>query len=53
MAGKLDAALAETEKASAAFGDSPGFTDRFRRTRLYLLANLPGRRRRRSGCSPI
>jgi hypothetical protein len=43
-AGKLDVALAATEKALAVFQDSPSTTRLLRNARLYLLANLPGRR---------
>jgi tetratricopeptide (TPR) repeat protein len=44
IAGKLDAALADTEKALVLFSDSPATTNLLRDARLYLLANLPGRR---------
>ena len=43
-AGKLDVALADTETALAAFHDSPSASRLLLDARLYLLANLPGRR---------
>ena len=43
IAGKLDSALAETEKALAAFRDTPKATNLFRMMHVHVLANLPGR----------
>ncbi len=44
IAGKLADALADTDKALAAYRDCPEATERLRRMRFYLLANLPGKR---------
>jgi thiol-disulfide isomerase/thioredoxin len=44
VAEKLPEALAETEKALAAYADCPAATDLLDGAKLYLLANLPGKR---------
>jgi thiol-disulfide isomerase/thioredoxin len=41
---KLADGLAETEKALAAYADCPEAVERLRGAKVYLLANLPGRR---------
>jgi hypothetical protein len=44
IAGKLADALADTDKALAAYHDCPKVAKWLRWTRVYLLANLPGKR---------